>query len=72
MGILACSLITKPTMTKRVPKEVSAYMSKIGKAGYRAKVKKILKRAAQRKVELPPVGLDEQAPDVARKINKRK
>jgi hypothetical protein len=30
---------------KRVPKEVSAYFSKIGKQGYRAKVKKILDKA---------------------------
>jgi hypothetical protein len=29
-------------MTKRIPKELSAYFSKIGKRGYRAKVKKIL------------------------------
>jgi hypothetical protein len=27
---------------KRVPKEVSAYFSKIGKNGYKAKVKKLL------------------------------
>jgi hypothetical protein len=29
---------------KRVPPEVSAYMSRIGKAGYRAKVKKLIAR----------------------------
>ncbi len=36
---------------KRVHKEVSAYFSKIGKAGYRAKVKKIL---SNKKVETKP------------------
>ena len=35
---------------KRVPKEVSAYFSKIGKAGYKAKVRQILERA-KHKVE---------------------
>jgi hypothetical protein len=33
---------------KRVPKEVSAYFSKIGKAGYKAKVKKILASKKQK------------------------
>jgi hypothetical protein len=34
---------------KKVPKEVSAYFSKIGKAGYRAKVRKIMSKTNKQK-----------------------